>query len=178
MIHHEDQEDKMSVSSARLLGEAAPDGRHDFDFFFGSWKVRHRRLRNRLVGDTEWQEFSGTCESRPVIGGLGNVDDNVLELPAGTYRAATLRLFNPGTKLWSIWWIDARNPGLEPPVHGAFENEVGSFFGDHKLDGRPIRVRFLWSEITPRSARWDQAFSADGGATYEPNWTMLFERAG
>ncbi len=152
------------------------DGRHDFDFFAGRWKVAHRRLRRRLVGDTVWEEFAGTCETRQLLGGLGNVDDNVLELPAGTYRAATLRLFNPGKRLWSIWWVDARNPALEPPVHGRFENGIGTFFGDDSIDGRPIRVRFSWSGITPRSACWDQAFSADGGQSFEPNWTMSFDR--
>jgi hypothetical protein len=154
------------------------DGRRDFDFFLGRWSVAHRRLRQRLVGDTCWEEFAGTAEMRAILGELGNLDDNVLELPAGTYRAATLRLFDPATALWSIWWIDARRPGLEPPVHGRFENGVGTFFGDDMLDGRPIRVRFIWSEITPRSARWEQAFSADGGASWEINWIMRFERAG
>jgi hypothetical protein len=138
--------------------------------------VAHRRLRKRLVGDTVWEEFGGTCETHPIIGGLGNVDDNVLELPAGTYRAATLRVFNPETRLWSIWWVDARKSELEPPVHGAFENGVGTFLGDDSFDGRPIKVRFIWSEITPSSARWDQAFSVDGGKSFEPNWTMRFER--
>lgn len=167
----------MQGSSIEGAAGAAADGRHDFDFFFGRWRVAHRRLRNRLAGDTLWEEFAGSGETRPLIGGLGNVDDNVLELPAGTYRAATLRLFSPATRLWSIWWVDARNPVLEPPVHGCFENGVGTFFGDDVLAGRPIRVRFVWSEITPRSARWDQAFSADGGASFEHNWTMRFERA-
>ena len=152
------------------------DGRHDFDFFHGRWKVSHRRLRNRLVGDTVWEEFAGTCDTQPIIGGLGNLDDNLLELPAGTYRAATLRLFNAGTGLWSIWWVDARDPRLEPPVHGGFESGVGTFYGDDNLAGRPIRVRFSWSQITPHSARWDQAFSADGGKSFEPNWTMRFAR--
>ena len=167
----------MQASSTTVPAEArTEDGRHDFDFFAGRWKVAHRRLRRRLVGDTAWDEFAGTCETRALIGGLGNVDDNVLELPAGTYRAATLRLFNPGTGLWSIWWVDARHPALEPPVHGRFESGVGTFFGDDTFEDRPIRVRFIWSEITERSARWDQAFSADGGKSFEPNWTMRFER--
>jgi hypothetical protein len=167
-----------SPNSKPQTNPIAEGGRHDFDFFHGRWRASHRRLRNRLVGDTVWEEFAGTCDTRPLIGGLGNVDDNLLELPAGTYRAATLRLFNPGTGLWSIWWIDARNPALEPPVHGGFEHGIGTFLGDDRLAGRPIRVRFIWSEITSHSARWDQAFSADGGVSFEHNWTMLFERIG
>ena len=83
-------------------GAALADGRDDFDFLSGRWTVRHRRLRRRLSGDSNWEEFSGACESRPVIGGLANIDDNYLELPAGAYRAATLRLFDPAARLWSI----------------------------------------------------------------------------
>jgi hypothetical protein len=156
---------------------APPDGRHDFDFFAGTWRVSHRRLRRRLAADTRWEEFDGACESRPIIGGLGNVDDNLLHLPASTYRAATLRLFDPATGDWSIWWVDGRTMQLEPPVRGRFENGTGTFFGDDTIDGRPIRVRFVWSDITVSSARWAQAFSADGGASWETNWTMDFLRA-
>ena len=85
-------------------------------------------------------------------------------------------MFEPDARLWSIWWVDGRAPCLEPPVRGRFEDGVGRFFGDDELAGRSIRVRFVWSEITPRSARWDQAFSVDGGASWQANWTMLFTR--
>ena len=152
------------------------DGRADFDFLAGRWRVRHHRLQRRLAGDTNWDDFAGTCEMWPILGGLGNVDDNVLELPAGTYRAATIRQFDPAMGRWSIWWIDARKPGIEPPVHGSFKDGVGTFLGEDVFDGRPIRVRFLWSGITATSARWEQAFSADNGATWETNWVMEFER--
>ena len=153
------------------------DGRGDFDFLVGSWNVSHRRLQQRLANDTRWEEFRGMCDCRPIIGGLGNIDDNVLELPAGPYRAATLRVFDPAVGLWSIWWVDSRTPRLEPPVCGRFENGIGTFFGDDVLDdGRPVRVRFTWSEIAGHSACWDQALSADG-TTWEHNWTMRFERA-
>jgi hypothetical protein len=152
------------------------DGHRDFDFFIGRWSVRHRRLQRRLAGDSNWDEFGGTCETRALMGGLGNVDDNVLELPAGPYRAATFRVFNPATSMWSIWWVDARNPVLGPPVHGSFKDGVGTFHGDDTFDGRPIRVRFIWSEITARSAHWQQAFSTDGGAGWETNWHMTFTR--
>ena len=157
---------------------AAPsDGRDGFDFLAGRGTGAHRRLQRRVVGSKVWEEFGGVCESRPIIGGLGNVDDNVLELPAGTYRAATLRVFDPAARLWSIWWVDGRAPRLEPPVHGGFRDGFGTFLGDDALDdGRPVWVRFTWSEITAHSARWDQAFSADGGATWEDNWTMRFGR--
>ena len=153
-----------------------PAGGADFDFLFGKWTVRHERLRDRLVGDTRWQAFDGTCEVRPILGGLGNIDDNLIHLPDGAYRAATLRRFDPATGQWSIWWMDARSPGLEPPVHGRFEHGVGTFYGDDSFRDQAIRVRFLWSDITGASARWQQAFSLDDGATWETNWRMQFSR--
>lgn len=166
-----------TAADAATASSALGDGRRDFDFLVGCWAVTHRRLRHRLAGDDQWQTFAGACESRPVLGGLGNVDDNILDLPDGAYRAATLRLFEPATATWSIWWIDSRSMRLEPPVHGGFESGVGTFLGDDRLGDRPIRVRFLWSEITAVSARWQQAFSADGGATWETNWIMDFQRS-
>ena len=150
---------------------------HDFDFFVGDWRVRHRRLKRRLAGDSEWAEFDGQTTTRQILGGLGNIDENIIGLPEGAYQAVTLRLYSPDDGLWSIWWVDGRNPGLEPPVRGTFEAGVGTFFGDDVFEGRPIRVRFVWSNITARSARWEQAFSADGAAAWETNWTMAFERA-
>jgi hypothetical protein len=150
---------------------------NDFDFLVGHWTVRHRRLKERLVGCTEWEEFPGTCSLRPLLNGQANIDDNVLELPSGTYRAASIRAYDPATDRWSIWWLDSRHPhDLGTPVAGAFRNGTGTFFADDVLDGRAIRVRFLWTDITAASARWQQAFSSDGGATWETNWIMEFQR--
>ena len=152
---------------------------HDFDFYMGKWHVHHRRLKERLAGSDEWQEFEGTSEAWPILGGAGNIDDNVLELPAGTYRAISLRSFDPKTQNWSIWWLDGRNPGqLDPPVVGGFTNGVGTFLAEDTFNGRPILVRFLWSDITAQTCRWEQAFSTDGGETWEVNWVMESTRAG
>jgi hypothetical protein len=148
----------------------------DFDFLFGTWKVHHHRLDRRLVGETQWTDFEGTCRARPLLGGLGNLDENVLDLPSGRYEAATVRLYDAERKLWSIWWIDARNPAIDSPMQGAFVDGVGTFYAEDVHDGIPIRVRFVWSEITPISASWQQAFSVDAGTTWETNWTMRFER--
>jgi hypothetical protein len=150
----------------------------DFDFLFGSWTVEHRRLKHRLTHSDDWETFSGTCVARPILNGQANIDDNLLHLPAGDYRAASLRAFDPGTHQWSIWWLDSRTPGnLGPPVVGAFENGVGTFYGDDTFAGKPIVMRFLWSDITPGSAKWQQAFSTDRGQTWETNWIMTFRRA-
>jgi hypothetical protein len=150
---------------------------NDFDFFHGRWTVHHRRLKDRLAGCTEWDIFGGSTAVQPLLGGAGNVDDNVIELPGGTYRAATFRAFDPATEQWAIWWLDGRHPhSVDVPMIGCFENGIGTFFADDTHQGRPIKVRFLWFRITPTSARWEQAFSPDGGKTWETNWVMDFTR--
>jgi hypothetical protein len=150
---------------------------HDFDFIFGSWRVRHRRLKDRFAQCDDWEEFSGTATAQPLLGGLGNVDDNVLDLPGGAYRAVTLRAFDPKTQTWAIWWLDGRNPHhLDVPTIGSFAEGTGTFLADDTFDGRPVRVRFLWSRIKAQSCRWEQAFSVDGGRNWETNWFMDFER--
>lgn len=151
---------------------------HDFDFLPGSWRVHHRRLRHRLAGSDEWEEFEGSSEVRPILGGAGFVDDNVIELPAGTYRSISLRTYDPATDSWSIWWLDGRTPSrLDPPMIGRFDGGVGTFMGEDTFDGRPILVRFLWSNVTEHAADWEQAFSPDGGRTWEVNWRMALTRA-
>jgi hypothetical protein len=149
----------------------------DFDFFIGSWRVAHRRLRERLVGSNEWVEFAGTTVVQKVLGGMGNIDDNTLELPGDPYRAVTLRTFDVKTQQWSIWWLDGRNPGsLDTPVVGEFQDGVGTFYANDTLGGRPIRVRFVWSIPSHNTPRWEQAFSADEGRSWETNWSMEFTR--
>lgn len=151
---------------------------HDFDFFIGRWQVRHRRLRERLVSCQDWDEFDGESQVWPLLGGHGNIDDNWLALPTGAYRAVTLRSFDAATGQWSIWWLDARNPHrLDPPVVGRFVGGVGEFQCDDELRDQPIRVRFLWTRTDTAHPRWAQAFSADGGQTWETNWVMDFSRA-
>ena len=140
----------------------------------GTWWVRHRRLKERLAGSDEWEEFEGTSRAWPLLDGAGNVDDNVLEMPNGTYRAISLRTYEPWSDRWSIWWLDGRNPGrLDPPVVGGFKDGVGTFIGPDTFEGRPILVRFLWSDITATTCRWEQAFSVDDGATWEVNWIIV-----
>jgi hypothetical protein len=150
---------------------------HDFDFFFGSWRVRHRRLKDRLAQCDQWEEFEGTATTQPLLGGLGNIDDNILDMPGGSYRAVTLRAFDPKTQEWAIWWLDGRNPHhLDVPMIGSFADGIGTFLADDSFNGKPIKVRFLWSRITPQSCRWEQAFSEDGGRSWETNWIMDIAR--
>jgi hypothetical protein len=156
-----------------------PDAPHDFDFIVGDWQVRHRRLNARLVGCTDWTEFQGLSSTRPTLGGYGNVEDNLLHLPEGDVRALAMRSFDAASRSWSIWWLDARNPHrLDVPVVGRFAHGTGVFHAEDTLNGQPIRVRFVWRPNPGGRPTWEQAFSPDGGATWETNWTMEFTRRG
>jgi hypothetical protein len=156
-----------------------PDGPNAFDARVGEWKVRHRRLKERLAGSTEWVDFDADQTWWPTMAGLGNLDDNALAIPTGPYNGITLRSYDPKTDQWLIWWLDGRNPhaDLDPPMRGRFVNGVGTFYADDTLRGKPIKVRFIWSNITATGAHWEQAFSPDGGQTWETNWFSDFSKA-
>jgi hypothetical protein len=147
---------------------------NDFDFLIGNWNVTNRRLVQRLVGSDVWEEFPATATSSAVFEGAGNFDEIVF--PTKGLAGATLRLLNPTSGEWSLYWASSGDGTLLPPVVGRFENGVGTFFGDDIQDGTPVRVRFIWSRITPSGARWEQAMSVDGEKTWETNWVMGFER--
>jgi hypothetical protein len=162
-----------------VQGVANLSGLHDFDFLVGNWQVHHRKLKGRLTHSHTWDEFEGTLSMRKLMDGYANVDDNVFNTPEGAYRGVGLRSYDPKTAQWAIWWLDGRSPfgDLDPPVKGHFVNGVGTFYAQDTLRGKPVRVRFVWSNITKTTARWEQAYSADGGKTWEINWTMDFKRA-
>ncbi len=153
-----------------------PAGSDGFDFLLGHWTVRHRRLAKRLAGSTDWIEFPGTLDVDPILGGAGDIDRNVLEDPKGRYLATSLRLFDPHTREWSIYWIDGRGPTVTNPVVGRFDGRIGHFYNNDNLGGRPIKVRFIYEDLGASAARWSQAFSPDAGQTWEVNWTMDFTR--
>jgi hypothetical protein len=149
---------------------------HDFDFWTGTWRGRNRRLRERLAGCDEWDEFEGTCVARPLLAGLGNMDEFRTDYQGGLV-GLSLRFFDSESRLWSIYWTDTRRSGLlEPPVVGSFSGGIGVFECDDTFDGRPIIVRYRWSDVTAATARWEQSFSEDGGETWETNWTVEHSR--
>lgn len=148
----------------------------DFDFIIGDWVVRHSRLNRRFSGCDEWTEFDGRSSTAKILGGFGNLEDNLLHFPDGTFRAVALRSYCTQSRTWSIWWLDGRNPTrLDTPVVGRFSDGIGLFFADDTMDGKPIKVRFTWTALPGQNPRWEQAFSADAGATWETNWRMVFQ---
>lgn len=152
------------------------DGRADFDFFIGSWKVRNRRLRERLKGSSSWDEFGGTTVARKILDGLGNIEEFTMERASGPIAGMTLRFFNPQSGQWNIYLANSVS-GFDPqPAIGEFKEGRGEFYSQEIFEGKSIFCRVIWSEITPTSCHWEQAFSADGGRTWETNWVSDFER--
>lgn len=154
---------------------ATRDGSHDFDFLYGKWKMPNHRLVKRLAGSHEWEDFMSYDECQPLPGGLGNEDFYKTD-HWKDFVGLTTRTYDPKTGLWRIYWVDNRFSGgvIEPPVVGKFEGNVGVFQAPDTFDGKPIIVRFTWT-VHPKGSKvvadWKQDFSADGGKTWETNWT-------
>jgi hypothetical protein len=146
---------------------------HDFDFLIGSWAIHNRRLISRHVGSDDWDEFGSTLRFWTLLDGVANVDE--FDCPARGFKGTSVRTLDLATGRWSIYWVNSTRGILEPPVHGGFSCGQGEFIGDD-LDGDvPVVARFRWT-VHPDTPRWEQAFSTDGGTTWETNWVMEFER--
>jgi hypothetical protein len=146
------------------------DGQRDFDFHIGSWKTHLRRLQKPLTGSTTWVEYDGTTEVRKVWNGAANLVELDVQGSAGRIEGLSLRLYNPESRQWSLNFASRRGGTMSPPTIGDFQNGRGEFYSQEDLDGRAIFVRFVISDITPNSCHFEQAFSADGGRTWEVNW--------
>ena len=153
------------------------DGSHDFDWEHGDWTVEISRLTNPLSDAPDvWAEYSGTSTLRPLWDGQGNIGELNVSGPAGSITGLSLRTYNPGTGEWRIHWANAADGIVGPPMIGGFENGVGRFYNQETLRGRAIFVRFIMSDITATSWKLEQAFSGDGGTTWETNWIARFRR--
>jgi hypothetical protein len=146
------------------------DGQHDFDFEIGSWKTHVRRLLHPLTGSTTWVDYEGTTVVRKIWNGRANVLELEADGPAGHFEGMNLRLYNPQSHQWSLNFSNSNSGTLSQPTIGEFKNGRGEFYDQETLNGRAILVRFVISDITPDSCRFEQAFSDDGGKTWEVNW--------
>ena len=153
------------------------DGQHDFDFEIGTWRTRLSLLRSPLTGSTDWAEYEGTSVVRKVWDGRANLVELEAEGPSGRIEGLSLRLYNPRARQWSLNFANSRAGTLTPPVIGEFRDGRGEFFGQETLDdGRTILVRFVISVVTPDSCTFEQAFSDDGGRSWEVNWVAADTR--
>ncbi len=147
----------------------------DFDFLVGHWHSRQRRLVKVLAGQDEWYEFDATLDCQVVLDGDGVFD--VLRAPGQGLEGVTLRLYSPDERVWRIWWASKASGGqLDVPVVGRFDDGVGTFECEDTWEGTPIHVRYRWSRVDSDQPRWEQAFSADGGRSWETNWVADFRR--
>ena len=154
------------------------DGARDFDFEFGTWTTEVRVLRNPLSGEApKWAEYKGTSVIRPLMAGRSNFVELLVEGPAGKIEGGSLRLYNPQSKQWSLNFASLRNGMLTAPVFGAFDGRGrGVFHGQDMLDGRAILVRFIIVQVSRNEAHFEQAYSHDGGLTWEANWIAVDTR--
>lgn len=143
---------------------------NDFDFLVGTWDVVNRWRRDFLDPRSEWEEFPAVSHATRHFDGGANFDE--IDFPTKGFAGLTLRLYDPETQQWSLYWASRRTGRLFPPVTGRWTGDRGEFYGDDTHDEQPVRVRFTWEKAVAGSPRWEQAFSVDGGQSWLTNWTM------
>ncbi len=153
-----------------------PDRQHDFDFEFGDWTTHIKRLEHPLTGSTSWVEYDGSSIVRKVWGGRANLGEIDVSGPAGRIQGLSLRLYDPQTRQWFVRFANSRDGDLGAPMIGGFKDGRGEFYNQETLNGRSIFVRFIFSDVTDKTFALEQAFSADGGKTWEANWIATFKR--
>jgi hypothetical protein len=152
------------------------NGEHDFDFEFGSWKAHLQRLLHPLSDSDTWTEYEGTSVVHKIWNGHANVGELEVGNATAHIEGLSLRVYNPQSRQWSIYWSNSRDGAVGAPMIGRFKNGQGEFFNQDTFQGSAIFVRFVFSDITPTSFRFEQSFSSDGGKTWEPNWIAIFTR--
>jgi hypothetical protein len=169
-------ETRFDANDALIIEASPASSKNDFDFFEGKWLLHNKKLKARLAQCTEWAEFESTQEMYRVLNGMGNIDNFLATFNGEPFEGMTVRLFNPKTKLWSIYWADSNEGRLDPPVLGSFEKNIGHFFTKDVFNGKNIIVVFRWDARDPENPVWSQAFSEDKGKTWEWNWFMYMSR--
>jgi hypothetical protein len=159
-----------AAGTAAPVASAERDGQHDFDFEIGSWKIHLKRLADRLAGSKTWVEFDGTSVTRKVWDGRAQIEEFETDSPTGHIEGLTLRLYNPQTHQWSLYWANSKDGAMAPPQVGQFKNGVGEFYAQDTWKGKQVFVRFIWSKTDTDTPHFEQAFSDDGGKTWEVNW--------
>ena len=167
---------KLSVPPAPQQTIKERDGQHDFDFNIGTWKTQISRLQHPLTGSATWVKWNGTVVVRKVWDGRANLEELKIDGPTGHIEGLTLRLYNPQSHQWNLSWSNSSDGTLDQPLTGEFKNGRGVFFQQTQFNGRTILVRQTYSNITPDSHNFEQAFSDDGGTTWEPNWVAKLTR--
>lgn len=147
---------------------------NDFDFFTGTWDVANKWRTDFLDETSQWEEFPGVSRASQHFGGRANFDE--IDFPTKGFAGLTLRLYDSDHEQWSLYWASKRTGTLFPPMVGQFTDGKGEFYGDDSHAGRAVRARFIWSNITADSARWEQAFSIDEEKTWVTNWIMELRR--
>ena len=165
-----------SSSGELIITPSANSSSKDFDFYVGKWNIHNRKLKSRLDNCNEWIEFEATGEMHTILNGIGNTDNFFATFDGKPFEGMTLRLFNPATKLWSIYWADSNLGILDPPVVGSFDNNIGTFYTKDVFKGKNIIMKFEWDKTDPDNPVWRQAFSEDNGITFEWNWYMYQSR--
>jgi len=169
---------KIDKNGKLEITHSSTSSKNDFDFYQGKWSIKNRRLKKRLSNSNDWIEFSAEQEMNIILFGLGNTDNFIATFNDQPFEGRTIRLFNPKTRLWSMYWTDSTNPTLQPPTVGSFENGIGKFYCLDTFEGQDIIVEFLWDKTDPENPIWSQAFSNDNGVTWETNWYMYMKRKG
>jgi hypothetical protein len=157
------------------------DGQHDFDFELGHWKIHLKKLVHPLTGSTTWVEFDGTSVTRKVWNGRSQLEEFETDSPDGSHiEGMTLRLYDPQTHQWSLYWATSKSAAMGVPTIGKFKNGQGEFFDTEPAgpNGRTVLVRFIWSNTTTNMPHFEQSFSEDGGKTWEVNWITDQTRVG
>jgi hypothetical protein len=162
-----------TVAAQTLLSQGQRDGRHDFDFYAGKWRLHNRRLMHPLTGSKEWVEFDGTSVARTMWDGRANVDEFEANTPSGPVEGMTIRLYNADTHEWNLYRADSNAGAFSAPAAvGRFVNGRGEFYEHEQIGGKRVFVRLLWELRSPKQYHWEQAFSTDEGRTWETNWII------